>query len=55
MPLHPSQWNGTVVRVGDDAFNLDTYLPFGLAPSAGIYVPAPTQPVTSCEPKASDP
>jgi hypothetical protein len=37
MPLHPSQWNGTVVRVGDDAFNLDTCLLFGLAPSAGIY------------------
>ena len=37
IPLHPSQWNGTVVRVGDDAFNLDTCLSFGLAPSAGIY------------------
>jgi hypothetical protein len=37
MPLHPSQWNGTVVRIGDDAFNLDTCLAFGLAPSAGIY------------------
>jgi hypothetical protein len=37
MPLHPPQWNGTVVRVGDDAFSLDTCLSFGLAPSAGIY------------------
>jgi hypothetical protein len=37
IPLHPSQWNGTVVRVGDDAFNLDTSLAFGLAPSAGVY------------------
>jgi len=37
MPLHPSQWNGTIVRIGDDAFNLDTCLSFGLGPSAGIY------------------
>jgi hypothetical protein len=37
IPLHHSQWNGTVVRVGDDAFNLDTCLSFGLAPSAGVY------------------
>ena len=37
MPLHPSQWNGTVVRVGHDAFNIDTCLSFGLTPSAGIY------------------
>jgi hypothetical protein len=37
MPLHPSQWNGTVVRIDDDAFNIDTCLAFGLAPSAGVY------------------
>ena len=37
IPLHPSQWNGTVTRVGNDAFNLDTCLAFGLAPSAGVY------------------
>jgi len=37
MPLHPSQWNGTVVRIADDAFNVDTCLAFGLAPSAGVY------------------
>lgn len=37
IPLHPSQWNGTVLRVDDDAFNVDVCLPFGLAPSAGIY------------------
>jgi hypothetical protein len=37
MPLHSSQWNGTVVRIGDDAFNLDTCLSFGLGPSAGVY------------------
>jgi hypothetical protein len=37
IPLHPSQWNGTVVKLGDDAFNLDTCLSFGLGPSAGLY------------------
>src|SRR6266446_114780 len=37
IPLHPSQWNGTVVRIGDDTFNIDTCLAFGLGPSAGIY------------------
>ena len=37
IPLHQSQWNGTVVRVGDDAFNLDTCLSFGLTLLAGIY------------------
>jgi hypothetical protein len=37
IPLHPSQWNGTVMRVGHDAFNLSTCLSFGLAPSVGIY------------------
>ncbi len=36
IPLHLSQWNGTVTRVGDDPFNLDTCLAFGLAPSAGM-------------------
>ena len=37
MPLHPSQWNGMVVRIADDTFNVDTCLAFGLAPSAGVY------------------
>ncbi len=37
IPLHPSQWKGTVVRVDNDAFNIDTCLVFGLAPSAGVY------------------
>jgi hypothetical protein len=37
IPLHQSQWNGTVVRVGNDAFNLDTCLSFGLFPLAGTY------------------
>jgi len=37
IPLHLSQWNGTVVRIGDDAFNLDTCLAFRLTPSAGVY------------------
>src|SRR6266849_7611242 len=35
--LHPSQWNGTVVRISEESFNLDTCLSFGLTPSAGIY------------------
>ncbi len=37
IPLHPSQWNGTIIRVDDDAFNLDTSLAFRLAPSASVY------------------
>jgi len=37
IPLHPSQWNGTAIRVGEDAYNLDTCLAFRLAPSAGVY------------------
>jgi len=37
IPLHPFQWNGTIIRVDDDAFNLDTSLAFRLAPSAGVY------------------
>ena len=37
IPLHHSQWPGTVVRTGDDAFCLDTVASFGFSPSAGIY------------------
>ncbi len=37
IPLHPSQWSGTVLRVSEDTFNIDTCLAFGLGPSAGIY------------------
>jgi hypothetical protein len=37
IPLHPFQWNGTVVRIGINAFNLNTCLSFGLGPSAGVY------------------
>jgi hypothetical protein len=37
IPPYPSQWNSTVVRLCNDAFNLDTCLSLDLAPSAGIY------------------
>ena len=37
IPLHHSQWLSTVVRVGDDAFAIDTALAFGSGPSAGTY------------------
>ena len=37
VPLHHSQWPGTVVRIGEDAFCVDTALSFGAAPSAGTY------------------
>ena len=37
IPLHSSQWNGTVVSLGNNAFNINTCLAFSLAPSAGIY------------------
>ena len=37
IPLHHSQWPGTVVRTGIDTFCIDTALAFGCSPSAGIY------------------
>ena len=37
IPLHPSQWPGTVVQVDDDAFMADTALAFGLTPSGGAF------------------
>ncbi len=37
IPLHLSQWSSTVLRVSEDAFNIDTCLAFGLGPSAGVY------------------
>lgn len=39
IPLHHwhSQWPGTVVRTGDDAFCVDTVASFGFSPSAGTY------------------
>jgi hypothetical protein len=37
VPLHYSQWPGTVVRTGEDAFCIDTTASFGFSPSAGVY------------------
>ncbi|KAL1948034.1 hypothetical protein VTO73DRAFT_12109 [Trametes versicolor] len=37
MPLHPSQWPGTVVRLGDDSFAVDPCASFGVASHAGAY------------------
>jgi hypothetical protein len=35
--LHHSQWPGTVVRTGEDAFCIDTTAAFGFSPSSGVY------------------
>ena len=38
IPLHESQWPGTVVRLSDgDSFALDPNLAFGMSPSGGVY------------------
>ena len=38
IPLHPSQWPGTVVRLsGDDSFAIDTNAAFGTGSTPGIY------------------
>ncbi|OJT05120.1 hypothetical protein TRAPUB_4081 [Trametes pubescens] len=37
MPLHPSQWPGTVVRLGEDSFAVDPCASFGVASHAGAY------------------
>ena len=37
IPLHHSQWPGSVVRTGEDAFCVDTVAAFGFSPSAGVY------------------
>ena len=37
IPLHHSQWPSTVVRLGNNAFAIDTALCFGAGPSAGVY------------------
>ena len=37
IPLHHSQWPGTVVCTGEDAFCIDTNAAFGFSPSAGVY------------------
>lgn len=38
IPLHPSQWNGTVVRISEeDEFMVDSSTAFGGSPNAGTY------------------
>lgn len=37
IPIHESQWPGSVVRVAEDLFCIDTCMCFGLRPSAGAY------------------
>ena len=37
IPLHHSQWPGTVVRTGDDAYCVDVVASFGFSPSSGTY------------------
>ena len=37
IPLHHSQWPGTVVCTGEDSFCVDTVASFGFSPSAGTY------------------
>ena len=37
IPIHHSQWLGTVVCVGEDSFCVDSVAAFGFAPSAGVY------------------
>ncbi|KAE8217483.1 hypothetical protein CF319_g8436 [Tilletia indica] len=37
IPLHPSQWPGTVVRGLNDDFYIDMFLGFGLSPATGVW------------------
>lgn len=37
VPIHASQWPGSVVRISDNLFCIDTCMCFGLRPSAGAY------------------
>lgn len=38
IPLHPSQWNATVVRISEeDSFAIDTSTAFGASPNAGVF------------------
>lgn len=37
IPLAASQWPGTVVRLDEDSFAIDTSNPFGLSPAGGIF------------------
>jgi hypothetical protein len=37
IPLHHSQWPGTVVQIGEDQYCADSAASFGFSPSAGVY------------------
>ena len=37
IPIHHSQWPGTVVHTGEDSFCIDSMAAFVFSPSAGIY------------------
>lgn len=37
IPLNPSQWSGTVVRISDDEFIASTFGTFGLSGNASIF------------------
>lgn len=37
IPLHYSQWPGTIVHIGEDEFCVNTLASFGFSPSAGVY------------------
>ena len=37
IPLHHSQWPGTIVRIDEDDYCVDTTASFGFSPSAGVY------------------
>ena len=37
IPIHHSQWPGTIVRTGEDSFCIDSMAAFGFSPSAGVY------------------
>ncbi|KAJ3491651.1 hypothetical protein NLI96_g581 [Meripilus lineatus] len=38
IPLHPTQWNGAVVRISEqDSFVIDTATAFGASPNAGVF------------------
>lgn len=37
IPIHHSQWPGTVVRIDEDSFCVDSVAAFGFSPSAGVY------------------
>lgn len=39
IPLHPTQWPTSIVRIGPNKFCIDTCASFGLSPASGAYGP----------------